>query len=119
MKLDLKVGDYVRTKYGISQYKYYDTLRGTLLCIPVKDGSQGIFANIEDIIKASDKLIDLVEIGDYVNGREVVDLFYNANNKIIGVETRGSVDYVNEDIKSIVTKETFDQMLYKVCEKND
>ena len=43
--MKLQENMYVRTKYGISQYKYYDTTSiGKLLCIPVKDGSEGIFA---------------------------------------------------------------------------
>lgn len=112
MKLDLKVGDYVRTKYGISQYKYYDTSRGRLLCIPVKDGSQGIFANIEDIIKVSDKPIDLVEVGDYVNGSEIYKITFDSLGLIL--ETTDYHKFRNSDIKSIVTKEMFEQMSYKV-----
>lgn len=68
----------------------------------------------DEIIKASHNIIDLIEIGDYVNGREVVDIFYNANDEVIGVATRGSVDYVNYQIKSIVTKEAFESMSYKL-----
>lgn len=70
--MKLEVGMYVRTKDGyISQYKYYDTANaymGKLLCIPL---SNGTFANIEDIIKASYNIIDILEVGDYVNGHKV------------------------------------------------
>lgn len=112
--MKLRIGNYVRTDNGIGKIINFE---GDLISIDLGyritiDYKSQLFS----IIKASDKLIDLVEIGDYVNGREVVDLFYNANNKIIGVETRGSVDYVNEEIKSIVTKEQFDQMSYKLGE---
>ena len=35
----MKVGEYIRTKYGITQLKEYDTIDGSkLLCMPVKDG---------------------------------------------------------------------------------
>lgn len=77
MKLEENM--YVRTKYGISQYKYYDTLNGKLLCIPVKDGSRGIFANVEDIVKASFNIIDILEVGDYVNGYKVKEVNNNLN----------------------------------------
>lgn len=118
MKLDLKVGDYVRTKYGISQYKYYDTSRGRLLCIPVKDDSQGIFANIEDIIKASDKLINLIEVGDYVNGKKVIDKWEEPFGEFVGqifikLEGEETIPTLRK-IETIVTKEQFEQTAYKL-----
>ena len=51
----MKIGDYVRTKYGITQYREYEInncgLISKIVCMPVKSGENGIFANIEDIIK--------------------------------------------------------------------
>lgn len=127
--MKLEVGMYVRTKYGISQYKYYDTTNGKLLCIPVKDGSKGVFANIEDILKASDNIIDLIEVGDYVNGERVIALKKDISERNIHMNSKGNsifVDYDlandwyygidDEDIKSIVTKEQMEQMAYKVGE---
>ena len=66
MKLELKENMYVRTKDGyISQYKYYDTTNiGKLLCIPL---SNRTFANIEDIVKTSYNIIDILEAGDFVS----------------------------------------------------
>ena len=74
--MKLEVGMYVRTKDGyVSQYRYYDTTNmGKLLCIPL---SNRTFANIEDIIKASHNIIDLIEVGDYVNGLKVIDIVEN------------------------------------------
>ena len=101
--MKLNVGDYVRTKYGITQYKEYDTIDGKkILCMPVKDGLNGIFANLEDIIKSSPNIIDLIEVGDYVNGKPLDEgefKFYKT---------------YPEYIKSIVTKEQFKQMKYRV-----
>jgi hypothetical protein len=63
IKMNIEVGEYVRTKYGITQFKAYETMNGNkLLCMPVKDGSNGIFANVEDIIKSSPSIIDLIEV---------------------------------------------------------
>lgn len=68
-----------------------------------------------DIIKHSFNIIDLIQVGDYVNG-SYVDGFIEKNkfqNKLIITEA-GMID--NNDIKSIVTKEQFESMEYKVKE---
>lgn len=115
MKDKLEPNMYVRTKYGISQYKYYDTSNGKLLCIPVKDGSKGVFANIEDILKVSHNIIDLIEVGDYVNGFRVDEVEHSKSTIFIG-NTKKVIEQAlwYKDIKSIVTKEQMEQMAYKV-----
>lgn len=106
----MKVGDYVRTKYGITQFKEYETTNGSkILCMPVKDGSQGIFANVEDVIKSSPNIIDLIEVGDYVNGLKVAKV---EDNVIIMVGLLMRLG--EEDIKSIVTKEQFEAIKYEI-----
>lgn len=118
MKDKLEVGMYVRTKWGIAKIReiseetiYVDT------CFQPIDETR---CYKEDIIgEPSFNPIDLIEVGDYVNGREVVDIFYNANDEVIGIDTRGSVDYVESDIKSIVTKEQFESMIYKLEAKSE
>lgn len=121
--MKLEVGMYVRTKDGyVSQYRYYDTTNmGKLLCIPL---SNRTFANIEDIIKASHNIIDLIEVGDYVNGSKVVNINYDLNYDEDIVESITIFDYsiegndilYNEDIKSIVTKKQFEDMEYRIGE---
>ena len=126
MKLELSENMYVRTKDGyISQYKYYDTTNiGKLLCIPL---SNGTFANIEDIIKASYNIIDLIEVGDYVNGSEVLDFeneYIKEDDKFVpfGVITENcfleNTDswIIEKNIKSVITHEQMEQMTYKVGE---
>lgn len=111
----MKVGDYVRTPYGITQFKEYETTNGSkILCMPVKDGSQGIFANVEDVIKSSPNIIYLIEVGDYVNG----DLVTFVGKDSISVKWyKDDVDWLEvEDIISIVTKEQFSQMEYRIGE---
>ena len=118
MKLELKKNRYVRTKDGyISQYKYYDYdigegLIGKLLCIPL---SNGTFANIEDIVKASYNIIDILEVGDYVNGHRVEEIDFE--NEEIFTDSEyycGIVEFCN--IKSVITHEQMEQMAYKVGE---
>ena len=112
MKLEENM--YVRTKYGISQYKYYDTTNAymeKLLCIPL---SNGTFANIEDIIKASYNIIYILKVRDYVNGLKVINIVEND----IYVSDYYAESYIGivkvKDIKSIVTHEQMEQMAYKV-----
>ena len=65
---------------------------------------------------ASHNIIDLIEVGDYVNGKEVEDVINNTINLFEQPVLRIDDDYylIAEDIKSIVTKEQFSQMEYKV-----
>lgn len=125
MKLELKENMYVRTKDDyISQYKYYDYdigegLIGKLLCIPL---SNGTFANIENIKKFSYNIIDILEVGDYVNGSKVANIVEEDGMQYLVLD-RDEVFYdnclepsSNKDIKSIVTHEQMEQMEYKVGE---
>ena len=118
MKLEENM--YVRTKYGITQFKEYKTTNyGKLLCMPLTNGT---FANIEDIIKASYNLIDLVEEGDYVNGYKVFEV--KENCVMVGYKCFITVFNDDEDflyqtiyadeIKSIVTKEQFESVKYEL-----
>lgn len=70
-----------------------------------------------EIVKHSKNIIDLIEVGDYVNGFKVSA----TNKKYIETDTN-NCDCVegmswlieNTDIKSIVTKEQFKEMEYRV-----
>ena len=123
--MELCEGMYVRTKYGITQYKEYETNKGKLLCMPLKNGT---FANIEDVLKASKNIIDLIEVGDYVNGYRVLgtnlkllwwddELGEQDENEGIELEGYGYI-YPNSnyhfEINSIVTKEAFSSVEYRV-----
>lgn len=64
-----------------------------------------------EITKYSYNIIDLIEEGDYVNGLRVVDVFEDE----IVIETFDERIYLgNKDIKSIVTKEQFENIEYKI-----
>lgn len=117
--MKLNVGDYVRTKnkapFEPSQiakitdikkdegYKnqYFITLDHNL------PTTYDFHIYSEDVIKSSPNIIDLIEIGDYVNGECVI------NVDSIEVYTRDGM-YLNEDIKSIVTKESMESVTYYV-----
>lgn len=69
------------------------------------------------MIKHSKQLIDLIEIGDYVNGMEVLDI-YKPRDLWEPIEIRVDSRYTNfilaEDIKIILTKESYTANCYKV-----
>ena len=70
------------------------------------------FFDDKNIIKSSFNIIDLIESGDYVNGYEVIKNTLKDGGNIVIVQ--GGNCFTNEDIKSIVTKEQFLAMEYKV-----
>ncbi len=120
MKLELKENMYIRTKDGyISQYKYYNTTNmGKLLCIPL---SNGTFANIEDIVKASYNIIDILEEEDYVSTitgecAVIIGVYNDINDKKYLRLCNCIGEYYEDDIKSIITHEQMEKMAYKVGE---
>ena len=65
----------------------------------------------------SENIIHLLEVGDYVNGVEVIGFEKDNDNKEYlqcGVGDYVVCTYDEEDIKSIVTKEKFESMEYKL-----
>ena len=66
----------------------------------------------EDVFKTSHNIIDLIEVGDYVNGCKVHRI---ANCITIILDNEEHISWVRPcDIKSIVTKEQFSQMEQKI-----
>lgn len=126
----LELNEYVRTKDGIIAKvigvqsggieKYYFDKK---IIDNFKELTQIGTENV--VLKHSFNIIDLIEEGDYVNGLEVVTIYgydEDGNDK----EELGILEtYVDEvdgiyltdvNIKSIVTKEQFESMSYKVGE---
>lgn len=132
--MELEVGMYVRTKQGyIAKFKEYDEIFDMLRFetpiflrswMPCDYMQKERFVN-RYFLKASHNIIDLIEVGDYVNGSKVVDISIIGKDKEkwVWVEQMEDTDnkygddyvgYNNEQIKSIVTKEQFEAMEYKV-----
>lgn len=117
----MKVGDYVRTE---------DDLGVQLIC-KIKARFND-FCNTDEgywddnhIIKSSPNIIDLIEVGDYVNGSRVEEIEEYNGEKYLYLEemeySNANQDYINvyckqEYIKSIVTKEAFESMEYRIGE---
>ena len=121
--MELKEGMYVRTKKGIGRVTEYTKHKSWGYIVKVL-GQYSCYTHtsngeLSDVIKASYNLIDLIEIGDYVNGEKVTSaepVDKNDTDRYLGF---GDYDYYihdNEDVKDVVTKEQFNSMKY-VLEK--
>lgn len=96
----MKVGDYVRTKKG-TIYQFNST------------SSKALSGAKKYMVKSSPSIIDLIEVGDYVNGCMVIN---KKDDTIQIIQLIIPFDLKEKDIKSVVTKEQFSQMEYKVGE---
>ena len=116
----LEVGMYVRTNKGIFQIRNKDVF--------IEDKKQYIGVNgrytcidIETIVKASHNTTDLIEVGDYVNGKKVTSTMIKMRDEqgVFGLPNYYGTFVEEIPIKSIVTKEQFKSMEYKVGGKNE
>jgi hypothetical protein len=71
--------------------------------------------------KFYDTLTDLIQVGDYVNGNKIIKIstdYCGRNILIYGYDDgdkQVAITIYEDEIKSIVTKEQFSSMEYKVC----
>ena len=69
----------------------------------------------ELVVKASYNIIDILEVGDYVNGHRVEEIDFDDEEIFTDSEYYcGIVEFCN--IKSVITHEQMEQMVYKVGE---
>ena len=126
--MELKEGMYVRTKEGLIDKVIID-YKGCCNCINCNCincnckhvSCEHNYYDEKDIIKSSDNLIDLIEVGDYVNGYLVKDIDYAFDDVVMNNKNARRVPYIDcdknnyiDDIKSIVTKEQFAFVKYEV-----
>lgn len=127
--MELKEGMYVRTKYNdfcgtvaVRKIDEIDDDGSFLIDDYIFDtfGDEQGRLNEEDIEPASENIIDVLKVGDYVNGCLVLDFETLQNGeKAIIVNALDSYGWGQgvipvSEIKSIVTKEQFESMRYGV-----
>ena len=114
----IEVGDFVRINkdfriicVGIGKVvnKNKDTIY-----VKMSNSDLPISFNRDSIVNHSKNIIDLIEVGDYVNGYKVDfvqnnEIIYNHNHPY-------KMNMFAKDIKSIETKEQFASMEYKIEE---
>ena len=124
----MKVGDYVRYAKWNYKEKSQDVRIAKIKDIQTETGYNQKFIFFENgngeyedyIIKSSPNIIDLIEVGDYVNGR-YVDKYQGKLGNFCELPN-GKWEFVEISnkhylISSIVTKEAFENMEYKVDDK--
>ncbi len=120
----IKVGEYIRTNKG-NIGKIIEIRLGfnkdTQLYQDIYKLDNGLWTVLDYIVKHSKQLIDLIECGDYVNGREVKHIamfegFPDYPKLIFVDETHLIPDDTceNDKIQTILTKEQFEANCYKV-----
>ena len=131
----MKVGDYIRTYEGIIGKIYEeDDIGENGVCIDTTFfddyAEETNFVKYKDIKKHSARIIDLIEIGGYVNDYkvlELVDSIYSNSKRVLIYKNEKEKSeiwkYIQEydgklhtqdDIKSIVSKEQFKNISYDV-----
>ena len=111
--MKIEVNEYVRTKDGTIG-KVIKVLSNRVFL-----NSLGYAVLIKDIVKHSKQLIDLIEVGDYVNGHLVVDVDDINTGCMREVYCEDDEDFGlwNEHINTIVTKEQYKSVEYIVKEE--
>jgi len=119
----MKVNDYVRIKNKagwccIGQIHNINEFRepSMKLCVDIQ-ADDYVFVGEDIIEKSSSNIIDLIEVGDYVNGVLIDSIEKDDTGKYVfgyGATLTGETWFYNDEIKSIVTKEQFEGMEYKL-----
>lgn len=146
--MKLNVGDYVRTECGIAKIKNFETKNKEVIELDkdIMICNMDCYRNcctINQVIKSSPNIIDLIEVDDYVNGLPVERIKGTLDDKNdirvwFGVATYGktALNQINhrytvkdeleddyslrfrcikpDDIKSIITREQFEEMKYEI-----
>ena len=130
MENEIKVNEFIRTKYGeiAKVIEYRDEI---VLDKEIK--FYGMYRSyicedeLDFIVKHSSNLIDLIQCGDYLNGKEVKHIadfegIEKPIRKIIFVDETHLIPgetAEDKDIKTVVTKEMMESISYKIKGVND
>lgn len=125
MKDKLEVGMYVRFKKGkityvrkllevIHGFETFDVYRTDKEYFDYEEKDYFDIVYPDEVLKPSYDILDLIEVGDYVNGKKVSSIGRDA------IYFENNYDYLvkhdNTGIKSILTHEQFEQYSYKIGE---
>lgn len=121
--MEINIGEFIRTKKGdIGKVVYISNIANRKSYAIEWNKTKTYFISQIKDIKHSKNIIDLVEADDYVNGKRIVEVYTYFEDMEDGTsEYRGcSLENENgekvylDDIKSIVTKEQFKNVMYEI-----
>lgn len=102
---NLKVGEYVRTKNGkidkVINNNYY--MSQYIEC-------EKRIVDKENIVNHSKNIIDLIELGDFINGNKV----YKVTNTCIYCIGKAVQNKLTVNIQTILTHEQYERNCYKI-----
>ena len=112
--MEICIGDYVRTFNGLIG-KVVELTDSGNYAIRIYNGAEYV---VRAVIKNHSKnIIDLIEVGDYVNGYKVTDKYLFAGEMPV-IETEGNDTnckcLCEKDIKTILTHEQYQANCYTV-----
>lgn len=118
---EIKVGDFIRTNDGqIGKLIRIerDDIDTSLKWHVFNDAKNERYVNKPYITKYSKNIIDLIEIGDYVNGYRIDNIINGVLvNNAVGLDRSGVLTPIvqyEKDIKTILTKEQYMQNCFKL-----
>lgn len=118
---EIEVGEYVKTKDGIIDKVIikYNGKCNNPNCDKKHISCKYNYYNEKDIVKHSKNILDLIEVGDFVNGHKIVmDLptskkHYDAKDNFV---TAVGYTFEEDEIETILTKEQYNQNCYRLEE---
>lgn len=116
---EIKVGEYVRDRGELLKIEDIINIDEDSVYIKFKEyaGGNTFYKSEIEKWKKSKNIIDLIEVGDYVNGKEICLKDEKENAVVWGFQLRDEqrIFYLYEqDIKSIVTREMMKSVEYRV-----
>lgn len=121
----IEVGEYVRTKRGIAKVLEVKTVKTKMygkhdVAYRI-DKCPRMYITETEFIKHSKDIIDLIEVGDYVNGHLARAIYLDGARKYIKLDNSCSpennftgIRTYKKEIKTILTKEQYMQNCYKI-----
>lgn len=110
---EISIGEYVRSWNG-SIGKVTRIEEGRFLY-----DNKELICFIASVVKHSKNIIDLIEEGDYVNGCQVMGIYVPRDTWEpiqINVDSQTIKYFIQDEIKSIVTKEQIKQIEFRIKE---
>lgn len=108
--MEIEEGEFVRTNKGYIFHNLSSKQISGLKLLSLQYGN---------IVKHSKQIIDLIEEGDYVNGYKIImnlqksKKHYNTENNFV---TAVGYTFAEEEIKTILTNEQFEQNAFRLEE---
>lgn len=111
--MKLETGMYAR--YGNNQIGKIKTISNNVILV----GTGGSAITFRELIKkASFDIIDLIEVGDYVNKHLVTEVYLSGERKYIKLDNSYAngegIRIYEENIKTVVTHEQFKNVEYRI-----